>query len=266
MQRQFELKKRCISISKNEVTRIKLRSSLAKTYKRKCGVQLKKDMIRPEDGVSYNKDKLELSHQVSLDAIVMVGGFSESEVIKEEVKATFGKKNIKVIVPKEANLAVVKGAVLYGHDHMTISERVLPYTYGISLRVPFDDTTHPRQKKLWCDNRQIYIAEDVFQPFIRAGTSVTTGETFVEHTHTAFYYGTNKATIEVYRSKDPNPRFVTDEGCSNVGKLELEIPNLKGLGSKLIDIKMSFGSTELTVEAKDHDSDNRIKSGFNFQI
>ncbi|KAL3831876.1 hypothetical protein ACJMK2_023573 [Sinanodonta woodiana] len=293
MQRQFELKKRNISKSSNEVTRMKLRSSLAKIYKEKRGLKLKDNMIISEHGVSFNKDKLELSHDVSLglfeepkkklliflekrylldvdryslDAIVMVGGFSESEVIKEEVKAAFENKNIKVIVPKEASLAVVKGAVLYGHNHMAIRERVLPYTYGISLRVKFDEAIHPIEKKIWCDNRQIYIAEDVFQSFIQAGTRVITSETCVEHTHTAFYFGTNKATIEVYRSKEPNPKFVTDEGCSKVGKLELEIPNLKELGSKLIDIKMYFGNTELTVEAKELDSDNRIKSAFNFLI
>ncbi|KAK3591135.1 hypothetical protein CHS0354_040199 [Potamilus streckersoni] len=67
MQRFFELKKRSISLANTQETRLQLRSSLAKTYKKVFGVKLKSDITHSEDGISYNKHKLQLSHQVSLN-------------------------------------------------------------------------------------------------------------------------------------------------------------------------------------------------------
>ncbi|XP_060570470.1 heat shock 70 kDa protein 12B-like [Ruditapes philippinarum] len=61
-------------------------------------------------------------------AILMVGGFSESSVLQKNVKSTF--KDLKVIIPFEANLAVLKGAVIFGHQLATITERNCKYTYG----------------------------------------------------------------------------------------------------------------------------------------
>ncbi|KAK3591132.1 hypothetical protein CHS0354_040195 [Potamilus streckersoni] len=291
MRYQFELKKRTISLIPTDVTKIKVCSTLAGSYRERRGVKLDNDTIPMEDGIGYKRGHLELSSTVSLslfekpkhniveflkhkyflnrniydlDAIIMVGGFSASEVMKEAVKAAVTDMGIIVINPDDPILAVVKGAVLYGHNRMAIRERVLPYTYGISLRVPFDESIHPIDKKIFCSNRQTYVVEDVFQPFMRAGTHVVPGETFAKHTYRAVYYSANKATIEIYRTKNPKPSFVTDKGCSRVGNIELEIPNLKEIGSTLVDIKMSFGDIELTVEAKDHVSDHCIKSEFNF--
>ncbi|XP_063415843.1 heat shock 70 kDa protein 12A-like [Mytilus trossulus] len=50
-----------------------------------------------------------------LKTIVMVGGFSECELVQDKVMERFGR-NITIIIPEEAGLAVLKGAVLYGHS------------------------------------------------------------------------------------------------------------------------------------------------------
>lgn len=50
-----------------------------------------------------------------LKTMIMVGGFSECELVMHAVKAEFGGNSMKIITPAEAGLAVVKGAVLYGH-------------------------------------------------------------------------------------------------------------------------------------------------------
>ena len=48
-----------------------------------------------------------------IDIILMVGGFAECDIVQNEFKKNFSDK--KIIVPEEAGLAVMKGAVLYGH-------------------------------------------------------------------------------------------------------------------------------------------------------
>lgn len=46
--------------------------------------------------------------------IIMVGGFSECELVQKAMKDKFPNKEI--YIPEEAGLAVLRGAVLYGHQ------------------------------------------------------------------------------------------------------------------------------------------------------
>jgi hypothetical protein len=64
----------------------------------------------------------------------MVGGFSDSPLIYERVKSEFPKLN--VICPSDAVAAVLKGAVMYGHNPELISERKLCENNGISQSPP----------------------------------------------------------------------------------------------------------------------------------
>jgi len=72
----------------------------------------------------------ELSVQGTKTALV-VGGFAESNMVQETLKAEF--PNLKVIVPFDAGLAVLKGAVLFGHSPMVITTRICPNTYGMAV-------------------------------------------------------------------------------------------------------------------------------------
>lgn len=46
--------------------------------------------------------------------LVLVGGFAESPMLQAAITNAFKDKK-KVIVPRDAGLAVLKGAVLFGH-------------------------------------------------------------------------------------------------------------------------------------------------------
>ena len=62
-------------------------------------------------------------------AVYLVGGCADSCVLQESFRSAF--PNIRVIVPENPDLAVVQGAVLFGHNQSIISKRILRYTYGI---------------------------------------------------------------------------------------------------------------------------------------
>jgi hypothetical protein len=68
---------------------------------------------------------------------------------------------LNVICPSDAVAAVLKGAVMYGHNPELISERICPRTYGITVNVPFDDRKHPRRLKTFSNGR--YVCTDVFE-------------------------------------------------------------------------------------------------------
>jgi hypothetical protein len=57
----------------------------------------------------------------NLKVIVLVGGFSDCQIIQDKIKNFF--PNCLVIVPEDAELAVLKGAVLFGHkpNHIVAS-------------------------------------------------------------------------------------------------------------------------------------------------
>lgn len=70
-----------------------------------------------------------------VSSIIRVGEFAESPMLQAAITNAFKDKKKKVIVPRDAGLAVLKGAVLFGHQPKTISARVCKYTYGIGTTI-----------------------------------------------------------------------------------------------------------------------------------
>lgn len=77
--------------------------------------------------------------------IVMAGGFSESCIFQEALRDAF--PNCQVVVPEEAGLAVLRGAVLLGFHSGTKPCRVLRHTYGVDKDFRFDPAVHEESKK-----------------------------------------------------------------------------------------------------------------------
>ena len=70
-----------------------------------------------------------------VNTILMVGGFSESSIVQAAVHEVFGPDSRdkmfgrkRIIVPVESGLAVLKGAVYFGHIPDALSRRVSRYT------------------------------------------------------------------------------------------------------------------------------------------
>lgn len=45
-------------------------------------------------------------------------------------------------MPIDSDLAVMKGAVIFGHKPSIIAQRISKYTYGFGKKKPFDRTKH----------------------------------------------------------------------------------------------------------------------------
>ena len=111
-----------------------------------------------------------------IGTILMVGGFSDSPLLYERVKSEFPKLN--VICPSDAVAAVLKGAVMYGHNPELISERICPRTYGVGVSEPFDDRTHPSHLKICSDGRD--RCKHVFKVIVRLGEPLIVGKSNFE--------------------------------------------------------------------------------------
>ncbi|CAB4437241.1 unnamed protein product [Rhizophagus irregularis] len=79
--------------------------------------------------------KGQLTQQTSkkCSAIMLVGGFSESEYLQGRIKKEFNNVVSNISVPKQPMIAVLKGGVQYGLQVGTVVNRVLRRTYGTDI-------------------------------------------------------------------------------------------------------------------------------------
>ncbi|CAG2202059.1 unnamed protein product [Mytilus edulis] len=108
------------------------------------------------DSIIKHVDKLLKHPNLSdLHHIIMVGGFSECELVQTAMRQKFPNK--KIIIPDEAGLAVLRGAVLFGHQPKIIGKRILRKTYGIQSWPEWDAELHPKPKE--CELMELIVAK-----------------------------------------------------------------------------------------------------------
>ena len=194
-----------------------------------------------------------------VDFILMVGGFSESPMLHGYIRQAFPDK--KVVIPNEAGLAVLKGAVIFGHNTNMVKERKAKYTYGIGTSAEFIHGEHPEEKKIYKDDG-VSLCKDLFGVHVQVGSTIKTGQSHVARNYKVTRKLQNAMEFEVCASKKRNPRFITDPGCIKLGTLLLEIPGV-GL-ERSADVHLMFGETELHVFAVDKQTGNEVTAKFDF--
>ncbi|KAH3710177.1 hypothetical protein DPMN_069646 [Dreissena polymorpha] len=203
--------------------------------------------------IQHTSDLLEKPECKGIDAILMVGGFSESNFLQEIVKMMFSQ--LKIIVPPEAGLAVLKGAVIYGHCPTAITERISKYTYGIESSVVFNEKIHPLSKRFVLNDGS-FRCRGVFSIIVREGDKLVVGGAHKEKSFNAVDESSKLVSINIFRSRDINAKFITDLGCKHVGTIEVP---LAGRGTdRSVTVRMLFGGTEIIVECVEK-ATNRIK-------
>lgn len=87
--------------------------------------------------IAHMKKLLSEDKMKAVKQILIVGGFGECKLVQEKIRRQFQNKT--VIVPNEAGLAVLKGAVRFGHLPQLVSSRVMKYTYGVGIGVVLEN-------------------------------------------------------------------------------------------------------------------------------
>ncbi|XP_062610618.1 heat shock 70 kDa protein 12A-like [Saccostrea cucullata] len=172
--------------------------------------------------------------------ILLVGGYAESPILQSAIKTAFQDKEL--LVPKDAGLSVLKGAVIFGHNPNLIIERKAKYTYGIRCWEEFEEGKHKEEYKIksegsfWCCN--------IFCRHVTIGDTLIAGKSQSTKTYTK-QEEANFARVAVYASLEENPTYVTDAGCFYLGGKDLEFENGKFLGASTVEVQMAFGGTEI---------------------
>ena len=179
-------------------------------------------------------------------SIMLVGGQAESLYVQEKFEKVFSDK--RVIHPVECGLAVVKGAVLYGHQPDVIASRVARFTYGIEIAAKFDSKqNHPENKKTEtnsgpvCTNlfwKIVTMHDDVLRDHEvgREGRAVNNKQT--------------KIRRRLFRSENEDPKFTTDEGCTYIGDFEIPLDGRLPCQENVVVEKYCFGETEIVCKGQ----------------
>lgn len=193
------------------------------------------------------------------DTILMVGGFSESPLLQEYIRKRFTNK--RVIVPEGAGMAVLKGAVIFGHDPSAISERKCRYTYGCEVYQAFNDKIHDPNRKVVNSEGQAKCKE-VFSVHVKKDTVVKCGEYQVEKEYTPFMGDKSILTFDMYASESDNPKYITETGCFPLGKLSIQLPEGPTKDDKKIKLALKFGTTNLEATATAVKTGKSVTSAF----
>ncbi|KAL3879596.1 hypothetical protein ACJMK2_031885 [Sinanodonta woodiana] len=289
MFREFEIKKRAIAPNSDTKVAFRWPLSLKEIFEDESREDLHKAIMQTKyaNEVTLTGDKLRINATVmksfffnviqttishvqelmkdnivsSVSSILMVGGFSESKMLQIAIRTSF--PNVKVIIPHEAGLVVLKGAVVFGHNPSSISHRICKYTYGVDKTVPFDSEKHDIRKRIERDSGT--RCKDIFDKYVEIGESValhvpTTEKSYIPSTGTQSSVG-----FTIYASTQKSPMYVTDDGCVKLGYVEINILDKSvPRDERSILFSMTFGGTEIDVTAREQRTGNVTKAIVNF--
>ena len=240
-----------------ELTKKNIKNAIREEHKSK-GISFASGMLRlPHDImlglfvpissaiVKHVEDLFGKLESKKITHLLLVGGFGESPVLQEAIKTAF-QRRLKILIPNEASLCVVKGAVCFGHNPETIVLRRARRTYGTDIYPEFNPDIHnPNKTKDYAGKRR---AEGIFDTWIKKESEIEVGQakTFTYVPNTATQSG---ISVGIYATDRMDYKYVDDEGVEHIGGIRVALPG-SGLDRK-VEVKIKFGGTEIQVEAKD---------------
>ncbi|KAL8831907.1 MAG: hypothetical protein Q9170_005100 [Blastenia crenularia] len=145
----------------------------------------------------------------SINMILLVGGFGESEYLYQRVLAWASGTQIRVIQPREASTAIARGAVMKaletaGHSKTRITRRSRKW-YGVTINEPFIQGVHVDEDRYPDTGTGQVLARNQVRWFIRKNQTLSDEETFRHVFHRDFLYlGPWKDSL-VSCTSDPPP-------------------------------------------------------------
>jgi molecular chaperone DnaK (HSP70) len=249
----------CLEVEETEL------SELIRQSRFESKVQVLRDKLKIDGGVfneifeptvrkiiSHVENLLTTPSVDNCAAILMVGGFSESSMLQKNIKSTF--KHLKVIVPNGAGLAVLNGAVIFGHKPSIITERICKFTYGDETTHTYSDSCNHPKGRVEKDKNGELRCYDIFITHVKAERSVKVDEEQPERICTPVTDDQTTLGINVYASTSTNPQLTTEDGCKRIGTLTVPISDTSSGRNHKFGISFIFGGTEIVVKVVDKES------------
>ena len=193
------------------------------------------------------KQALQITEQISeicseindIESILYVGGYCSNEVLIFYFKEKFYKLNH--LKPSQPEIAVVKGAVLFGINPYIINMRKFPYTLGFNCDDIWNEEIHGGiGEKYYDSNYNIYKCKNSFHIIIKKEQEITPNETI-----TLSFVTMNPRIIllKFFISNKENPVLWTEEGVELIGTEHLDLGRDYPENERDFIIKIKFGGT-----------------------
>lgn len=156
----------------------------------------------------------------------------------------------KVLIPIDASVAVVQGAVIFGQKPHVIDSGIMRTTYGLDTNHPFDPNVHPEDKKHvvegipWC--------KDCFDVLVKEEDVVHVGETKRFSNYQPIEKSQTGVSFRFFTSSSAAAKYITDAAVgSSIGQVVVKSPEIWKGTDRRLDICVHFGGTEIKVTAID---------------
>ena len=194
--------------------------------------------------INHVEKLLNSQEVIDVKTILMVGGFSESPLLQDAIRKAF--PDCQVIVPQEAGLAVLRGAVVFGYNPKAIDSRISRYTYGVKMNIKFDPEKHIESKKRLIDG--VEYCKDIFDTHVVKGEELIVGEAQFQRFYVPLTLDQTQIRFNLYISDEQNPLYVDSAGCQKLGDLSIPVPVDKQ--DRSVEVHICFKETNITVEAR----------------
>ena len=176
--------------------------------------------------------------------VFLVGGFADSPLLQERITDHFGH-SYRIMVPQNASLAVVQGAVMFGQKPDVFESRMMTASYGICVHRLFLDGLHPECKKVMIDG--VARCKDVFFKFVKVNEIVKVGEIRRFQGFSPLRGDQKQVKIDFYQSERADVEYVTDSGVEKARGQGLVLKTPDAWKTRGIEINLHFGGTEIKV-------------------
>lgn len=193
--------------------------------------------------------------------IMMVGGFSNSQIVVDDIRDLIAGR-IPVIAPEEAELSVVKGAVIFGWKPDIISLRKSRKTYGISMVSNFKEGIDP-QRLAFFDDDNNKKCKMVFDKLVSANQDIDTHQV-VSRTYFPVYNNQTEMNIILYASDEENVQYCDEVGVAKIGFLVVPMSDVIGNKNRKVSIDVSFGNTEFRIDGRDLTTGKHVNATYDF--
>ena len=190
----------------------------------------------------------------SITMVLLVGGFAESSLLYDEVRDGILRvhKSIEVKRSTMPVFSVVKGAVIFGQNKEIIRSRVMKQSVGVEACVEFCEGEH--DKKYLKESGGEKYCEKAFFPLVKANESVYIGMP-AKHLFRPLTDEQQVCTVSLYESPKKDVKYIDEEGCTSMGKIDIDIPKCTSDLSREIQLIIDFAKTEYDVSACSISSD-----------
>lgn len=169
----------------------------------------------------------------------------------------------RILVPNDASIAVMQGAVMFGQKPNIVDSRIMSTTYGFDTNHRFDYEVHPIEKRhvvegvAWC--------KDCFVVLVKENEIVQVGEKRSFPNYRPLEKSQTTVGFQFYNSANPEAKYTTDAAVGpSIGKVVVQSPDVSKGTDRNIDVCMTFGGTEIKVTAIDRTSGSTATAHLDF--